>query len=173
MRNVLIGILIFALFGFTLFKSEDTQNEYIRIHIQSASISEKDEEMKFIVKEKVNSILSKLLVNVQSKNEVKRLLKERLHSIKKSIDTLLIESGANYLCEINLSNEYFPTRSYEGYVVESGFYDALTIKLGEGKGDNWWCVIYPPLCLLDDSGVFSSRLKGIIENFFNKKENGI
>jgi stage II sporulation protein R len=72
-------------------------------------------------------------------------------------------------------NEKFPTRSYDGFVLEGGFYDALIIKLGAGEGDNWWCVVYPPLCFLeaeytDGQGIkYKSKIFEIIENWKKKQ----
>ena len=67
-----------------------------------------------------------------------------------------------------LREELFPTRTYDNLTLESGFYDALIVELGEGKGDNWWCVVYPPLCFVESGHgyVYKSKIVEIIKNFF-------
>lgn len=172
MKNVIIGILIVALFGVVLVKSENENKEYFRIHIQSNSLSEKDENAKFLVKEKVNKLIEDVICNSSSKDDLVAKLRANIKSLTLNIDNYLSQQGFDYASTIEINNEYFPTRSYKGYVVESGFYDALTIKLGKAEGDNWWCVLYPPLCLnnQNQSIKIKSRIKNIIEGFFDKKE---
>ena len=69
--------------------------------------------------------------------------KERLEAIA---DGILSNNGFSYKCEIVVRNEKFPTRVYDGVTLKSGYYDALIVNLGKAEGDNWWCVVYPPLC---------------------------
>lgn len=172
MKNILIGVLLISFLGFVILKSENPEKEYIRIHIQANSSSRVDEEIKFLVKDKINSFLADILSSTSSKREVMQTLNQKLSLIKENINLYLLSEGFSYGAEIEVKGEYFPTRSYEGYVVESGFYDALSVKLGKAEGNNWWCVLYPPLCLVEDeeSFVIKSRFKKIIESFFDKKE---
>ena len=172
MRNIIIAVLIVALFGVLLFQSENESKQYFRIHIQSNSLSERDEKAKFLVKEKINSLLSDLIIESMSKKELMSKVEDNLKNITLCVNDYLLEQGFNYSSTIEINNEYFPTRSYEGYVVESGFYDALNIKLGKAEGDNWWCVLYPPLCSYSQgqSALVKSRIKNIIDRFFDKKE---
>ena len=60
-----------------------------------------------------------------------------------------MKNGFNYVSNIKINNEYFPTRTYANTTLESGYYDAVIIELGEAEGDNWWCVMYPPLCFVN------------------------
>ena len=62
---------------------------------------------------------------------------------------ILRQKGFNYVSNVKINNEYFPSRTYENTTLESGYYDAVIIELGEAKGDNWWCVMYPPLCFVN------------------------
>ena len=86
-------------------------------------------------------------------------------------DETLYANGKNYRSRVIVCREYFPTRAYESVVVESGVYDALIIELGEGAGDNWWCVIYPPLCFVksEDDGVrYKSRIAELWRRFISR-----
>mgnify|MGYP002521854701 CR=1 FL=1 len=83
------------------------------------------------------------------------------------------QAGLNYKSNIKIDREVFPTRTYEGYTLESGIYDAIIVELGSAKGNNWWCVIYPPLCFTNYSSannqsvVYKSKIWGIIKQFFS------
>ena len=76
----------------------------------------------------------------------------------------------NYRSRAEVRKEYFPTRVYDGATLEAGDYEALIIELGEGTGDNWWCVIYPPLCFTSASAdvQYRSIIKDIIDKFFKQ-----
>ena len=82
------------------------------------------------------------------------------------------KNGFSYISKAKLAKEEFPTRKYDNLVLEQGFYDALILDLGSGEGNNWWCVVYPPLCFLETSPtgenvVYKSKLVEIIKSFFN------
>ena len=84
---------------------------------------------------------------------------------------MLAQNGFAYTSDAQLKKEIFPTRSYDGIVFEQGEYDALVVNLGSGKGDNWWCVVYPPLCfvggeLTGGGVVYKSKLEEIVKEFF-------
>ena len=84
---------------------------------------------------------------------------------------VLQKNGFTYGATVGLYEEYFPTRSYQTTTLESGIYDALIVKLGTGTGDNWWCVVYPPLCFVDAENatsntiMYQSRLWEIIKKW--------
>ena len=84
-------------------------------------------------------------------------------AVKRLIDGFLIKKGFNYRSRVEIRNEKFPTRVYEDLTLEAGYYDALIIELGEGKGDNWWCVVYPPLCFTGGENVkYRSKIYELI-----------
>ena len=86
-------------------------------------------------------------------------------------NNVLKKNNLNYTAKSKLASEEFPTRSYNGFVLEQGIYEALIVELGSAKGDNWWCVIYPPLCFTStNSGsnvVYKSRIIEMIKNCFS------
>ena len=95
-----------------------------------------------------------------------------MKNLKGIADDILKSFGLSYSCSISITNEYFPTRAYGEYVVESGYYDGITITLGKGEGDNWWCVMFPPLCYYNventnsNQVVYKSKIVEIIKQFF-------
>ena len=88
-------------------------------------------------------------------------------------DKVLENNGFCYKSKAKLNEEYFPTRSYGELTLTDGFYDALIIELGEAEGNNWWCVVYPPLCFIGAEGSdtnnikYKSKLYEIVQNFFD------
>lgn len=144
----------------------------IRIHIRANSNSEQDQAVKLKVRDKVNKYLERELDGVTDFTAAYSLLEKCLETVIMLADLTLKENGFGYTSRARLNEEFFPTRSYEDVVVESGYYDALIIELGEGSGDNWWCVIYPPLCYIKADGggdvVYKSKIKELFDKFFGK-----
>ena len=141
-----------------------SENEdYLRVHIRANSNSEEDQNVKYFVKDVVVEYMSPLLKNVEKKADVVTIVCDNKANIKTIVDTVLNEKGFNYGCEIEINNEYFPTRSYDNFTLNAGYYDAIIVKLGGGAGNNWWCVMYPNLCFVQpDNVVYKSKIQEII-----------
>lgn len=144
----------------------------IRIHIRADSNDAADQAVKLKVRDAVCAYLEKELSGVTDFQSAYKGIKKRLEKIESAADEVLKREGFSYTAKARLNNEYFPTRSYEGVVVESGYYDALILELGSGKGDNWWCVIYPPLCYLEAQGQggfqYKSKIKELWDKYFSR-----
>lgn len=140
----------------------------IRIHIRADSNEPEAQAVKLKVRDKVSAYLEKELEGVSDFETAYEKLGKSLGSIEEKANEVLKANGFSYVSKARLNNEFFPTRSYEDIVVESGYYDALIIELGSGKGDNWWCVIYPPLCYLEAKGSGKIRYKSYFAELFGK-----
>ena len=177
MKKTVITIFLFlvlcGLIGFGLLNGKEGSNsEYLRIHIRANSNSEIDQSIKYEVKDAVVQTLIPILSECKTKKEAEETLKQNFSLIESVANDTLRENGFSYTSKARLACEEFPTRSYDGLVLEQGFYDALILDLGSGEGNNWWCVVYPPLCFLNSnpSGqgvVYKSKLIEIIKSFFN------
>ena len=169
---LIIGIIFLSVTGIGLTFNEP-QTEYLRIHIRADSNLNEAQAVKYKVKDAVVEFLTPYIAQCDTKSKAEQMLKKTLTSIEKVADSVLMENGFNYKAKASVKNEKFPTRIYGGLELESGFYDALIIELGSGKGDNWWCVVYPPLCFTGGSGgyVYKSKILDIIDHFFNKEKN--
>jgi stage II sporulation protein R len=117
--------------------------------------------------------LTPFIAECDTKQKAENLLKSHLDKIKGVCDQTLKQNGFNYTASVGVKTEEFPTRVYGDLELEKGFYQALIIELGSGEGDNWWCVVYPPLCFIGegDSYVYKSKIKQIIDGFYNKEKN--
>ncbi len=144
--------------------------EYLRIHVRANSNDEEDQRVKYLVRDAVVSYLTPYAAECRTKEEAIKTIGSKANTLRAVADAVLRRNGFSYSSSVTVRNEKFPTRTYEGTTLPSGYYDALIIGLGEAKGDNWWCVVYPPLCFLSDSPVeYRSKIAEIIERFKRKK----
>ena len=145
-----------------------SERELLRLHIRADSNDSVDQSVKLKVRDDIVEYLAKKNKDVTTFKEAYAKISSSLSDLKRIADNRLKKEGMNYVAEVKLTREYFPTRSYGDVVLESGIYDALIINLGSGKGDNWWCVVFPPLCYLDatDDFVYKSKLKELIDKYF-------
>ena len=147
--------------------------DYLRIHIRANSNEAIDQTVKYEVKDAVVEYLTPMVAECETKQQMIDLIESQKQEIKSVADNVLVQKGFDYVSIVKINNEYFPTRSYQNYTFESGFYDAVIIELGKSQGNNWWCVLYPPLCFVNGSSnnsshiVYRSRIVEIIKSFFN------
>ena len=170
---VFLGLAIIILSAAGLALSENnTRTEYLRIHIRANSNDYIDQSVKYKVKQAVVEYLTPFIAECKTFSDAENLLTDNLDGIEEVADRVLEENGFSYTSDAGVKNERFPTRKYGGLVLESGFYDALIINLGSGSGDNWWCVVYPPLCFTEGNGnyVYKSKISEIINDFLNREK---
>lgn len=160
-----IGCVLFL--GF-FENQQNYKEEYLRIHIRANSNSEIDQSIKYKIKDEIIGFLTPVISCCNSKKEFEKVLKENLKNIECIANNILAQNNFDYISHAKINNEYFPIRSYDNLTLENGYYDALIVNLGSGKGDNWWCVVYPPLCFLSSNQnyIYKSRIAEIIKNFF-------
>ncbi len=164
---LLIGILtLIAIVGVN---NSNNYVEYLRIHIRANSNSEIDQNVKYEVKSLAVEYLTPFIAECNTKEQAEKVLTENKEILENKIDLLLEQKGFNYSSNIAIRNEKFPTRVYEDFTLEEGFYDAVVIELGKAEGDNWWCVVYPPLCFIGNESniVYKSKILQVIQNFKN------
>lgn len=166
-------VILIAVFGFqTKTQPQFENSDFLRIHIRANSNSEIDQEVKYKVKADVVDYLTPLLVDAVDKHSAMRIVGAHLCDIEKVANKTLKNNGFDYKSTALLKQEEFPTRQYDDLTLESGVYDALILNLGSGSGNNWWCVVYPPLCFVggqddgSDKIQYRSKLVDIINKFF-------
>lgn len=130
----------------------DISGEVFRLHILANSDSDADQALKLRVRDSVLAYSASLFEQAQSKEEAERLTAERLDEIAAVAGRTVRENGYAYPVRAELTRMFFTTRRYEKYTLPSGMYDALRLTIGEGKGHNWWCVMFPSLCVNTNAG---------------------
>lgn len=142
--------------------------EYLRIHIRADSNADEAQAVKYLVRDKVVEYLTPLVAEYKTKEQATAGVKSKVSQIEKVAGKVLQERGFSYEAKAKVTREKFPTRVYGDYTLPAGEYTALVIELGKGQGDNWWCVVYPPLCFSSPSGenvVYKSKIAEIIRGF--------
>ena len=153
----------------------EEQGAYLRLHVRAHSDSAADQAVKSEVKEAIVSLLTPLAASARSKEEALCLLEGMLPAVEAAAEEALAAKGFSYGARAEVRKEEFPTRVYEEVTLEAGVYDALIVELGSGRGANWWCVLYPPLCFAGRPGEsvqFRSRIWEIIQQFFSDRGDG-
>lgn len=140
--------------------------EYLRIHVRANSNSEADQKVKYEVKEEVVAFITPYIKECVTKQAAMEVIGAITDEIAEVCDNALKERGYYYGAKAEIRREKFPTRVYGSLTLEEDVYDALIIELGTGTGDNWWCVIYPPLCFTSASADVEYR--SIIYDIINK-----
>lgn len=128
---------------------KNISNEVIRFHVLANSDEYYDQALKRKVKDGIIEMLQNELTESLSKDETRIILIQNLDKIEKRAKEIIIESGYDYDTSAKISYENFPTKKYGSVTLPAGEYEALKIEIGEAKGKNWWCVMFPPLCFVD------------------------
>ena len=126
---------------------QNLRKELIRLHVVAASDSAEDQAIKLRVRDAVTESLTDEMANLTDVNQAKAYLQENLPKIEAIANRVLEEAGCSDVATVSLDVEEFSTRVYDTFTLPAGVYDALRIVIGEGEGQNWWCVVFPALCL--------------------------
>ena len=170
MKKFIISILIIV--GLLIInKSKITiPKDSIRVRVIAASNSTEDQNIKEIVKFNLEDNLYYLLKDVKKIDEARSIINNNLIDIDNSISKTLKDNEFQVDYKINFGDNYFPRKEYKGITYEEGIYESLVVTLGEGKGDNWWCVMFPPFCLIEahDNGKTDIEYKFAVKELINK-----
>ena len=168
---ILFSIFIFvSAYSYVLAISDNLYNSVFRLHVIANSDSEKDQNLKYIIRDNLINYMNKNCKNLTSKEDVVIYAKNNLDEIKKIAEKTIKEYGLDYPVNIEIGKFNFPTKSYGDISFPSGFYDALEVKIGKASGKNWWCVMFPPLCFVDTStGIVSDSSKKSLQKTLSKE----
>lgn len=151
--------------------STDIADSVFRLHVIANSDSDEDQELKYKVRDAVLEYMNEISKNCSSKDEVISLAYQYQNEFREIAEKVIKENGYDYEVNIKIGNFEFPTKSYGDISLPAGYYDALRIEIGEAKGQNWWCVMFPPLCFVDvTSGVVPDESKEVMKDNLNEEE---
>lgn len=171
-------LAIVATFSLSLYNMQtrfdsDLYQNVVRLHILADSDSEYDQKAKLRIKDHVIEYITQLTEGAQNANEASSIICSNLSDIDKYVEKVSDELGYDYDITVNFSEEKYPVRYYEGFAFPAGKYRSLRISLGSGCGKNWWCVLYPSICVspvdelrekLEVSGVSSETANYICDD---------
>ena len=172
MRKVCIFFLLSIIIsltalGITAPVTVPTATDYLRVHIRANSNSQQDQALKYGVRDELVNYLAPVIADCNSKEKALQAVRGQTAQMQALATKYATAKGFDYGARVCVRKEVFPTRIYEGYTLPAGEYTALIVELGEGKGDNWWCVVYPPLCFTatNVNVVYKSKILEIIKNW--------
>ena len=131
--------------------STDIADSVFRLHVIANSDSDVDQNLKYTVRDKLLEYMNTLCVDCISKEEAISIANQHIEDFKQIALSTIKDEGFNYSVNVRIGNFEFPTKHYGDISLPSGYYDALRVEIGEAKGQNWWCVMFPPLCFTDVS----------------------
>ena len=172
-------ILIILLFIYVLISAmsytnavcTDISDSVFRLHVIANSDSVEDQNLKYLVRDNVLEYMNSLTSSTHSKEEIITIISNHLEEFKQIAQDTVYQNGFNYEVSVEIGNFEFPTKTYGDVSFPAGLYDALRIKIGNAEGQNWWCVMFPPLCFIDvSSGVVPDDSKEILESELSEEE---
>lgn len=165
MKKIIICMFIITIMFISTNKEEIViPNESIRLRIIASSSSLEDQNIKYKIKEDIiNNFMSKVLSNTYSKTS------SNIKNNLPLLDEIIKKYNVEY--KINYGDNYFPDKTYKGIKYNHGIYNSLVITLGKGLGNNFWCVMYPPLCLIDDNNSNNIEYKFLAKEILLKYNN--
>ena len=175
----MVIILSFLLFIYTTIcafsyaqnVSTDIANSVFRLHVIANSDSKEDQELKYKVRDSLLKYMKEICGSCENKAEAICLVKEHQDEFNDIAKQTILDEGYSYDVKINIGNFEFPTKDYGDISLPAGFYDALRVEIGDAKGQNWWCVMFPPLCFVDvTSGVVPEDSKEQLEDSLSEEE---
>ena len=164
--EIALMIAVFAVFvcGFGIKReAAELSKKLVRLHVVANSDSEEDQALKLRVRDAVLTCLRPRLANASDAAQARQILSESLPDIKSAAEAETARSGVIQPVAVTLCTETFPTRDYDTFSLPAGQYLSLRVRLGEAKGHNWWCVVFPPICdagTIDDDTAAAIGLTG-------------
>jgi len=170
--SIALALVFTLLLSFTKFdaRCEEIKSGVVRLHILANSDSKYDQNLKLKVRDEILSL--DIFSEAKTKEDVINISEDNMDYILKSAQSVLDNNNADYSVSGEITNCFFETRVYEDFTLPAGYYDALRIKIGKAEGKNWWCVLFPKLCIgacTDFSTVISNESEEIINNPQNYK----
>ena len=165
-------ILLFLLFLYVAISafsyanavSSDIEKSVFRLHVLANSDSKEDQTLKYEVRDALIEYMNTLCINVEKKEEAMQIASSHQEEFKQIAEKVIKEKGYTYPVSVEIGNFSFPTKNYGDVSLPAGYYDALRVKIGEAQGQNWWCVMFPPLCFVNvSSGIVPEESKELMK----------
>jgi stage II sporulation protein R len=149
----------------------DISDNVFRLHVIANSDSKEDQNLKYIVRDNVLDYVAQISTTASSKEDIINILQNHLTEIEAiALDTIR-KNGFDYSVCVEIGNFSFPTKKYGDIILPPGYYDSLKIQIGEATGQNWWCVMFPPLCFVDvTSGIVPEESKELLQSNLSEEE---
>ncbi len=170
MKKLFFVVLIIIIIFTTSIKAKQNiiPDEAIRLRVIANSNSKYDQQIKLEVKDQIQLELYNLLKSTKGIEEARKIIKDNINELDSNVKKILEKEKYNKNYTISYGQNYFPEKEYKGVKYKEGYYESLVITLGEGEGNNWWCVLFPPLCLVEAEEADEVEYKFFIKELIDK-----
>lgn len=168
---LLAAFIIVSAYSYVSAVSYDIADSVFRLHVIANSDSAEDQALKYKVRDSLLNYMNSLVTSTTSKDEAMEIVTNNIDNFKNIAEATIKENGYNYSVNITVGKHSFPTKYYGDVSLPAGIYDALRVEIGSASGQNWWCVMFPPLCFVDiSSGIVPKESKESLKNNLNDEE---
>ena len=177
LKKFLVLIILFSIyvficaFSYVNAVSDNISNSVFRLHVIANSDSAEDQNLKYLVRDALIDYMNSVSKNSNSKDEAISIAYQHKSDFYKIAKKVINDNGYDYNVNISIGNFTFPTKNYGDISLPAGYYDALKVEIGNASGQNWWCVMFPPLCFVDIStGIVPEDSKETIKDSLHTEE---
>ena len=157
---LLMALVLSILWGALLEQGQrELEGKLVRFHILANSDSPEDRALKLYVRDRVWAELRLLFQGEESRAQAEARIAENLDEITNIARQAVADRGENHAVSAHLTRERYPTRAYESFTLPAGVYHSLRLEIGAARGENWWCVVFPPICIQAVAGEFETALE--------------
>ena len=146
---ILISVTMLCVYGYKYYIQQEYAKELIRFHVIANSDTLEDQTIKLHVRDAIVNKMKQKFIEVDNKEEALAVTRESLAEIKQLAVRQIEKDGKDYQVDVMLGDYHFPEKTYGDITLPAGKYQAVRVVIGEGRGHNWWCVLFPPLCFVD------------------------
>ncbi len=177
LKRFLVLIILFSIyvficaFSYVNAVSANISSSVFRLHVIANSDSAEDQNLKYLVRDALIDYMNSVSKNSNSKDEAISIAYQHKSDFYKIAKKIINDNGYDYNVNISIGNFTFPTKNYGDISLPAGYYDALKVEIGNASGQNWWCVMFPPLCFVDIStGIVPEDSKETIKDSLHTEE---
>lgn len=147
--SVIFAFMMTVIISLCSFESSCRQisGQVLRLHVIANSDSQEDQELKLRVRDRILTCANNILKDAEEKSAAERIIADHLNELRLAAEDEIRKNGYPYSVRLEMAKTVFPTRTYENVTLPAGEYNAVRVIIGSGEGKNWWCVMFPPLCL--------------------------
>ncbi len=175
MKKLMIIAVILLIFYLSMNRVNSKEykipDEAIRLRVIASSNSNIDQKVKFKVTDTMENVIYELLKNAKGVEEARKIINDNMQYIDGKVLKTLQDEKYPLSYEIKYGLNFFPEKKYNGVTYDEGYYESLVVTLGEGEGNNWWCVLFPPLCMMEaeetekDDVEYKFLIKEVIDKY--------
>lgn len=172
---IYFAVLILLIFGLYSEKvNRNLSGNMIRMHIVANSDSKTDQDIKYLIRDEIVNHMIKKTDELKSKEDAGAYIQNNTEELKTIANRVIADSGLTYTAEVSYGKYPFPSKRYNNLILPAGYYDSVKIDIGNAEGENWWCVMFPPLCFIDETkGEMDGEYFDMLKNELSEDEMSI